>query len=562
MPAVSVTALNNRCILSNGILTMEWNEDASVARIERNGVEIFCNTPERSDTGGKRGFFIDYHAEGAFHKMHVKSLEIIEHTDKMAHVAYIDNTGYLSIEYHIVLFEGQSGYYTYVIAGNNTDSTFELSEFRIVYRCGMRIFDHACTNERKGLQPSRDYMTQFEKLQDETYRLPDGELYSNSDVYSKYDYAGYFSKNPAWGQYGHGYGFFIIPVSAEYYPSGPLKQELLVHYDGILLNYFTGAHFGTGNLHVPIGWKKCYGPFYQYFNEGNDGDELYADALKTAATEKLKWPYAWVNHPLYPLDRSQVTGKLQFEDGSPCRNTTIILCKDNINLERQSAGYIFYTTTDNNGCFTLEKVRKDDYTLLAYQTGGSNTHEFKLPVSITGPVVNLDTLTWVLPKRSLLWQLGTATRTSEGFKYSGELRNYKWMGMVPADIDFYIGKSDSKNDWYYAQTLPDSCWNIHFEPDKIPEKDCVITIALAGICKNVMTNKQNAILYTYLNNNEISCKVFTNDSSIYRSSTTNGRYRKFEIKVPHDMLKEGDNILSFKNTDAMIMYDTILMETL
>ncbi len=560
--AVTITTSNNRCILSNGILTMEWNEDASVARIERNGVELFCNTPERSDTNGKRGFFIDYHAEGAFHKMNVKSLEIIEATDEIAHVAYIDNTGYLSIEYHIVLLQGQSGYYSYVIGGNNTDAPFELSEFRIVYRCGMRVFDHACNNERMGLQPSKDYMAKFEKLQDETYRLPDGELYSNSDVYSKYDYAGYFSKNPAWGQYGHGYGFFVIPVSTEYYPGGPLKQELLVHYDGILLNYFTGSHFGCGNLHVPVGWKKCYGPFYQYFNEGDDGEALYADALKTAAEEKLKWPYTWVNHPLYPIDRSKVTGKLEFEDGTPCRDTTVLLGKNDLTFERQSAGYLFYTTTDDNGCFTLENVRKDDYTLFAYQTGGSNTHQLEVPINVTESLADLGTITWKLPKRNLIWQLGTATRTCEGFRYAGELRNYKWMGMVPKTLDFYIGKNNPKDDWYYAQTLPDSNWQVHFELDKLPEKDCIITIALAGTCKSIMTNKQNAILYTYLNDNEISCKVFINDSSIYRSSTTNGRYRRFEINVPASLLKKGENILSFRNVDSMVMYDTVLMESL
>lgn len=561
-PTVTLTTINNRCILSNGILTMEWNEDATLARLERGGVELFYNTPEHSCTNGKRGFFVDYHAEGAFHKMNVKCLKVIEANDDIAHVAYIDDTGYLYIEYHIILLRGQSGYYSYVIGGNNTDTEFELSEFRIVYRCGGLIFDHACNNERMGLQPLKDYMTKHEKLQDETFRLPDGELYSNSDVYSKYDYAGYFSQNPAWGQYGHGYGFFLIPVSTEYYPGGPLKQELLVHYDGIVLNYFTGSHFGCGNLHVPVGWKKCYGPFYQYFNEGEDGEELYKDALNVAREEQKKWPYTWVNDLLYPLDRSTVTGTLKFEDGTPCRNTMVILGKNNLTLERQSAGYMFYTTTDDNGCFTLKNVRKDDYTLFAYQTGSSNTHQLELPISVHEPDVNLGAITWKLPKRNLLWQLGTATRTCEDFRYSGELRNYKWFNMVPKNIDFYIGSSNPCEDWYYAQTQPDSCWQIHFTLDKLPDKPCIITVALAGICKSMMTNKQNALLFTYLNDTEISRKTFVNDASIYRSATKNGRYRRFEIEVPANILKEGENVLTFKNVDSMVMYDTVLMESL
>ena len=560
MEPVTLVTVNNSCILSNGILTLEWKEDASMARVILNGTVIFSNTVERSDTDGKRGFYVDYHAEGAFHRLNVNRLDIIESSDGIAHIAFVDTTGYLTIEYHIVMFQGQSGYYSYIIAGNNTDAPFELSEFRIVYRCGSTVFDHACTGERMGLQPTRKYMEQFEKLQDETYRMPDGALYSNSDVYSKYDYAGYFSQNPAWGQYGHGYGFFIIPASTEYYPGGPMKQELLVHYDGILLNYFTGSHFGTGNLHVPVGWKKCYGPFYQYFNEGSDGATLYADALRTADAEKKKWPYRWMRHPLYPLERSTVKGRLCFADNTPCRSTTVILGKNDITHERQSSGYMFYTTTDENGCFTLENVRRDTYTLFAYQTGGSNTHELHTAVNISAPLEDFGTITWFLPERRLLWQFGTATRTCEGYRYAGELRNYKWMGMVPKNIDFYIGRSDPAKDWYYAQTLPESCWQLHFELDSIPSEDCIITVALAGICKSVMTNKQNAILYTCLNGTEISCKVFINDSSIYRSATTSGRYRRFEIAVPHELLKEGENVLSFSNAGSMVMYDTVLME--
>ena len=77
-----------------------------------------------------------------------------------------------------------------------------------------------------------------------------------------------------------------------------------------------------------------------------------------------------------------------------------------------------------------------------------------------------------------------------------------------------------------------------------------------------MPNKQNALLYTYLNDTEISRKTFINDASIYRSATKNGRYRRFEIEVPTELLKEGENILTFKNVDSMVMYDTVLLESL
>lgn len=565
MNPVTLTVSGNQCTMSNGILSLSWKEDGTLGSLSRNGVELVCNTPERSDTGHRTAFYVDYHAEGAFRKYQSPRLEVIEADEKIAHIAYKDATGYLAIEYHIILMQGESGYYSYVIGANNTDVEFQLAEFRIVYRCGSRVFDHAYNNERHGAQPTKSYMEQFEKLQDETWRLPDGgrnkdgESYSNGDIYSKYDYAGYFSKNPVWGQYGHGYGFFLIPVSTEYYPGGPMKQELLVHYDGILLNYFTGSHFGTGNLHVPVGWKKFYGPFYQYFNEGDDPEELYRDALQKAAQEQEKWPYQWVDDPLYPKVRSNVSGRLAFGDGSPCRDTTVVLAQGGLEVERQSAGYIYYATTDADGCFTLKNVRFGDYSLYAWQTGGSNTEQLQADgIHISQPRQTLAPITWILPDERLLWQLGSATRTCEGYRLAGELRNYKWMSMPPETLHFTVGKDTEAQDWYYAQTKPGS-WYLHFNLEQAPSSGCRLIVAIAGACKGFMGDKENPVLRVLLNGETVSETVLVNDSSVYRSATLSGRYRRIAVPVGPELLKAGENTLELRNGNGMIMYDTVLM---
>ena len=561
MHPVTLSISGNSCTVSNGIFSMQWKEDGTLGLLSRNGVELVRNLPDRSDTDGKNAFYVDYHAEGAFRRCRAPRLKVIENSGQMAHIAYVDTTGYLAIEFHVILMQGESGYYSYVIGANNTDAPFELSEFRIVYRCGSRIFDHAYNNERQGLQPTRKYMEQYEKLQDETYRLPDGEKYSNGDIYSKYDYAGYFSKNPVWGQYGHGYGFFIMPVSTEYYPGGPMKQELLVHYDGILLNYFTGSHFGTGNLHVPIGWKKFYGPFYQYFNEGEDPQELIRDALKRAEGEKEKWPYRWVKDDSYPLIRSRVSGQILFENGSPCQEATVILGKKDLPVELQSAGYLYYATTDAQGRFTIPNVRFDTYSLFAYQTGGSNTEQLQVDdINITEPEREIGTITWKLPHGSVIWQIGKATRTCEGYRYAGELRNYKWMTMVPETVHFYIGQSKEDKDWYYAQTQIGS-WYIHFRLDSVPAEECGLIIAIAGAGRNGTDNRDLPCLSVILNENPIGEAVMVNDGAIYRSATISGRYRCLKIPVASDLLRKGENIVELRINGGKIMYDTILLTT-
>ncbi|MBE5960468.1 MAG: rhamnogalacturonate lyase [Lachnospiraceae bacterium] len=561
MTDVTLKVENNTCVMDNGILSITWKEDASVASLLKDGIELLKEVdPITKETITRHTFYVDYHAEGKFRKFYVSSLNVITNTPDMAHICYIDTHGLLYLEYHIIMMKGMSGIYSYVIAKNNTDSEFTLSELRTVYRFGTKIFDHGCNSERIGLQPTHKYMEQYECLQDETYRLPDGEKYTNGDVYSKYDYASYFSTNKAWGQFGHNYGFFVIPVCTDYYPSGPLKQELLVHYDGIVLNYFTGAHFGTGPFHVPMNWEKCYGPFFLYFNEGKDGPALYQDALAVAAKEQTKWPYSWVNDPLYPLIRSTVTGKLILSDGTGCHNTTVVLAKKGLCFEKQTADYIYYTTTDDAGRFTLDHVRFGSYSLYAYQTGGDVTEQFEADdISIQNKHVSLPDMTFCVPRRKKIWQIGTATRTSDGFVFGGELRNYKWSQMVPANLTYTIGISNDHADWYYAQTKP-GIWNINFSFSPKENASYVLIIALSGVCAGSMTGRTEPYYAVKLNNSLIKEVTFLNDSSVYRSATRNGRYRRLVIPISASLLTQGDNTISLCVDNCMIMYDTILFE--
>jgi len=561
MEPVVLKVDGKKCAMSNGLIYIAFKEDASVESLIKNGTELIRDLDGTStDSNAKRTFYVDYHAECKFHRFFASRLDVLEDTPDTAHIAYTDTRGMLYLEYHIILKKGESGIYTYLVAANNTDSEIYLAELRTVYRFGNKIFDHACTTERIGLQPSHKYMEQFEKLQDETFRLPDGEKYTNGSVYSKYDYAGYFSKNPAWGHYGHGFGFFVIPVSTEYYPTGPMKQELLVHYDGIVLNYFTGAHFGTGSYNVPVGWRKFYGPFFCYINAGDNGELLYKDALNKAEEEQKKWPYAWVKHELYPLERSSVSGVIKLSDGRACRGATVVLSAPGVNYEGEKGGYIFYTKTDEQGRFTLRSVRRGSYALYAYSTCENTTETLELDgIDVYAPEIELGELVIRLSDKKKLWQLGRSTHTCEGYKYAGELRNYKWSEMTPANLTFYIGKSIEAEDWYYAQ-VKQGIWSISFNLDKKLNGTAYLTVALAAISKRDMTQKEEPYFTISVNGVLIKELTYMNDSSIYRSATLSGRYRKAVIPFSADLLKEGENLVSFFNDNCTIMYDTVLLE--
>jgi hypothetical protein len=172
-----------------------------------------------------------------------------------------------------------------------------------MYRFDRDILDYAYTDERTGQQPKYADLLTYPKLQDETWKLPDGTMYQ------KYDYATYFSATKMWGHYGHGFGVFFIPVSTEYYAGGPLRQELMVHQDALILNYIGGGHYGGGGRTTGESGVKMFGPWLLYFNTGDSPQAMIDDAHQRASSEAKKWPYQWVDEPLYPLQRTNVAGQ-------------------------------------------------------------------------------------------------------------------------------------------------------------------------------------------------------------------------------------------------------------
>jgi rhamnogalacturonan endolyase len=174
---------------------------------------------------------------------------------------------------------------------------------RTMYRLDRDIFDWAYVSERTGQQPRYAELVQYPSVQDETWKMPDGS------IYQKYDYSGYMAENPIWGHYGHGFGVWFMPVRTEDYADGPLRQDLMVHQDALILNYFQGAHYGGGGPGDFKNDEKLFGPWFTYVNTG-EAAAVIADAKKKAAAEQAKWPYRWMAEPLYPLDRTRVTGRV------------------------------------------------------------------------------------------------------------------------------------------------------------------------------------------------------------------------------------------------------------
>jgi rhamnogalacturonan endolyase len=554
--------------LSNGLLTATFGPDGSMTSLIKNGQELVHNLNgenevdiRKVDPDRHRTWYIDYSAGGGHLLADV--YRIVKVTPDLVNFAVIDN-GVRSryyLEYHIVMQRGVSGLYGYVIL--RAPNGGNLNELRTMFRFDRDIFDWAYNDERVGQQPRYGELHGLPQTGDETWVLPADSPYRRftGQLYQKYDYSAYYAESAMFGHYGHGFGAFYIPVSTEYYGGGPLKQELIIHQDALILNYIQGEHYGAGNMNMPEGFEKLYGPWLVYINatdpkDPNSAGELIADGLKAAHAEQAKWPYAWMaDEPLYQIKRTTVTGQLKVADGRSAAHAWVILAQPG-DVYPQDTGYIYYVKADDTGKFTLPNVRPGNYALHAWATQGTITDELeKDNIAVQGDSLDLGTVLWTPTHHNhLLWQIGQADGMAGEFKYGNASRSRSWMDSVPANLTFTIGSSKDADDWYYAQGHPGN-WDINFTLDQVPTGNAYLTVPVAGGSGTVNIT---------VNGQTVGTINKGNDSSIARATMRSGVYQYNSFTFPASALQKGANTIRFSMPTAAggsgLMYDTVILE--
>ena len=118
--------------------------------------------------------------------------------------------------------------------------------------------------------------------------------------------------------------------------------------------------------------------------------------------------------------------------------------------------YEFWAFADDNGNFKLTGVRPGTYTLHAFADGVLGELA-RTDVTVGGgKPLNLGTVEWV-PKRygRQAWEIGIPNRTAEEFAggddYAHDGMFLTYAKLFPNDVNYVIGKSDFKRDWYFEQ---------------------------------------------------------------------------------------------------------------
>jgi rhamnogalacturonan endolyase len=609
-------------VLDNGLIRYTFGRDDAVGGVVSgwtdvsitatsvivNGTELAhnLNGVEPRDPDRQHSFYID--AAGGKSRLVCTQIKVIRVEHDLVEIAFADTVSTpLRHEHHLIMRGGKRGLYGYDIL--TALASTSISEVRMNTRWDRGIFDHAYNWERgKGQQPTYAYCATQQNLQDETWRvdginnqsLPSPESNSGNlppgSVYTKYNWSLYHYQNPMFGHYGKGFGTWFTPLGGvtdetlcAFYGVGPNRQDLAIHQDALILNYFGPNHYGLPGYRLTTGYQRLYGPWYSYITVGDptNPDAMIAEAAHIARSEiaENRPGSTWIADPLYPKPnaRSTVSGRLRLTDGRPASNFWALLSTQDVDDVYTIHEPTYFVKTDEDGNFTLPGIppawaagttTPSSYVLYLFAADGSVTDQLKVPGIVPkGSHHKLGDVKWAPALRTtFLWQIGKADRTGGEFALATQSpakpspRAYEKPGKVPGDLTFTVGSSWEPKDWYYAQTTAGT-WTIEFSVDRALTGTAYLTVASSMKAGNTPTITVNGSADGL--SGALATVIDTVDGqklpSISRQADRSGFPRVETLSFPADRLHTGKNTITFTRGSGLASgdgmgWDTVLLQ--
>ena len=511
--AFAFPAAHHRIVLDNGLFSATFDRDdltytgwsgvsVSLVSLVVGGVELAHNLNGEAprDPDREHSFYID--AGGGASRLVCSSVHVLRLGADLAELAFVDNSSTpLQHSHHVVVRAGVAGIYGFDHLTAVAATT--ISEVRMNARFDRGVLDFAYSDERGvGQQPTYAYLNLMPKLQDETWRVngsnAPGLPFPESNggnlpagyVYTKYNWALYHADNVLFGHFGHGRGAFHVPLSGATgrtstasYGIGPRHQDLAIHQDALILNYFSPNHFSTTGFALEAGYSRLYGPWLTLFASGDPaGPAAMLSAARAAAQAEINASLTgleWMQHRLYapPANRSTVVGFLEIDSGRSFSPFYVVLTPDahgetDVYRLREST---YWTVCDMNSKFVIPGVPAgENYTMLVFDNGGSLSETFiqtRVAVLPGGGTTNLGALQFksqdAYNYTIRLWRVGVFDKSGGEFGLGNHSREFGLGNSVPADVTFACDTfnadgslvagslgQDPDTAWPYAQTQP------------------------------------------------------------------------------------------------------------
>jgi rhamnogalacturonan endolyase len=440
------------------------------------------------------------------------------------------------MEIRYSLGRGEKGIYTYAIFTHEPSyGATQIGESRYGMKLNGSVFDWLSIDSQRNMAmpTGADWDKGTDLNMKEARRLTTGV--KAGQVEHKYDYCADQFDTPAygWSSTKQHVGIYFINPSAEFLSAGPNHFELTGHLDDgdggdpTLLDYWRGSHYGSAILPIAAGedWNKVVGPILIYVPTDATPAANFTDAKRQAKVEAAKWPYAWVDGVDYPKASQSATvrGQLILRDPqAPSANLPNLLVglaypdqtpaatqpgqqdgrgPELLTWQNDAKHYEFWTRGSSNGRFTIPNVRPGAYELHAIADGVLGEYA-KAGITVNaGGELDLGKLVWV-PVRygKQLWQIGIPNRSASEFLRGDDHWHWgeyiEYAKLFPNDVNFTIGQSDFRKDWFIYQVPHDELandllghgqgratpWKINFSLAQAPEAGAhgILRLAIAG----------------------------------------------------------------------------------
>lgn len=471
---------------------------------------------------------------------------------------------------HYVLRRGDPGFYLFMTAAHDARMPAAyLARFGYALRLSTDLFNYvAIDDERRGLSHSSNDERKSVPVDKAAIRLPSRRVVSPYDNCQDLEDGDF----QAYGWAGQDAGVWVLQPNGDYYGSAPFHRLMTAYQtaSGPLIEWQAHDTLRGGTLiEFPPGdaapWTKIYGPVFVYMNGSSGADAKWADAKERVKTQTARWPYRWMQNDAYPLDRSFVTGRLVFEDGTSAAGAYVILSPPGTEWSLENRGYHAWTRTDRNGSFLIPAVRPGLYTVTA--VGADQFDEFHLPNQVVSGDRDMGILRWQrVTHGQRLWQIGTADRSpgefhgGNNYHHWGTWRDYP--SQFPADVTYTIGESTERNDWNYVQWnwySHRNAWQIVFDLSHYPAGHATLTF---GICMargqgtNGLAAHQPVSLQVLVNHREIDpLQVEPTEDDMDRSARQNTAYRVVRLTFEASLLRRGTNIIQLRHAEGRLYRD-------
>jgi len=583
---VTMRERGDRVLMDNGIVEVTIDKASSTIRSMKLGRHELVSS--------SRPVYYSMGGGSAYRRPTGAEFRVVADTPERAHVAFVQkwprgNPQAVDIEVHYVLTRGESGVHTYAILSHPEDyPDTGIGEWRMVWGMPQKS-DREWLMEKIRVDPLRAWEmpspadlarakpTSIKEIVEITRGPRAGEFDCKYDFNLEYYTVG------CWGHASdrNRVGAWIVLGSHEFFNDGPTKQDLS-SASGIIHIHFGMNHYDGSGTRLAGGesWRKVYGPFLLYGNQGGDADELWDDARRKAAAERERWPHPWVGDPtLYPPAeaRGTVRGKLLIRDPLKPELSAagawvgLAQPEPGGNWQFESKGYQYWAKAGPDGSFTLPHVRPGDYTLSAFVDGAVGEFELRGATVKPGPN-DAGTLEWKVDHHGsrIAWEIGVPNRRADEFRLGRDyFHGYVWQDFsreLRNPLVFTVGRSDPAKDWNYAQGAYQRrgrCerwpWEIRFSLDEVPAGGTArLVIAWASA--------DNARVDVEVNGERVDSFLppVSGGNALLREGI-HAKYSVSHVDFPVDRLRRGGNRITLTQTKTQsaachVMYDYLALE--